>query len=298
MGDLAQLKDRIFNYQLDGSNLGNLGYTRILLQICGPTGNGKSSLINSFKYALYDQKFSILAPVAPAQESLGGFTTKRLSYELTKVITLVDNRGFGKSDSFEKEEVYAQLANFQPLDVEVTWDRSYEYRMDEVISSALNTNDLLVPIYVHSAATQIPEGDKKEMVEFFQTINKLTGFLPIVVLTNRLSPNAEKMHKQFKAMGVESVFEVENYINEDHNKTIGKDRSFLTILSALLDMVDFVSNKVVPILESPEQEHRKRMKVLLKMAHDNDMERRERERLKENVPRQTPPPQKKGALSC
>lgn len=112
MSDLQTLREKISTYQLEGSPLGNLGYTRILLQFCGSAGHGKSSLINSFTYALHGGDFSISAPVALATESQGGFTKMRLSYELTKVITLVDNRGFGKSDCFEKEEVYAQLGKF------------------------------------------------------------------------------------------------------------------------------------------------------------------------------------------
>ncbi|KAG8540177.1 hypothetical protein GDO81_019752 [Engystomops pustulosus] len=150
MEDLPRLKEKIMTYQLEGTDLGNLGYQRILLQVCGSAGHGKSSLINPFTYALHGGTFVISAPVAPAETSQGGHTMVRLPYKLTEVITLVDNRGFGKLDSFEREEVCAQLANLQPLnEVEVKWDWSYEERIRVLTSVELNTCDLLVPVFVH-----------------------------------------------------------------------------------------------------------------------------------------------------
>ncbi|XP_075687073.1 uncharacterized protein LOC142656088 [Rhinoderma darwinii] len=293
MEDLSNLKQKIQNYQLEGQKLGDLGYTRILLQVCGSAGHGKSSLINSFMYALHDGQFSISAPVAQAEVSYGGLTTKRLPYELTKVITLVDNRGFGKSDNFEKEEVYTQLANLQDLNVDVEWIWCYEKRMEAVTNAANNTNDLLVPLYVHSIEEKIPENEKTEMKEFFKTTQKLTGFLPIIVLTKRLSGDAKNMRLQFEDMGMENIFEVENYTMKDDVKTPGKDKTFLSILSKLLDQVDFLANNRASTLDTPENEHKKRMQMLLKIAHDNDIQREKKKWMEEN-----PQPKKPEKSNC
>ncbi|KAM3916261.1 uncharacterized protein RB166_015571 [Leptodactylus fuscus] len=292
MEDLAKLNDKILTYQLDGSTLGNLGYKRILLQVCGPAGHGKSSLINSFKYALHGGKFSESAPVAPAETSHGGFTMVRLPYELTEVITLVDNRGFGKIDNFEKEEVYAQLANLQPLNEEfVTFHRSFTDRMKAVIHAKVNTCDLLVPIFVHSVDIQFVKEEKEEILEFLETAHKITGFLPVIVLTKKLSGNAEIMHKQFAEMDMEKIYEVENYTKENNGKTPGKDKTFLTILSEILDVVDFVAKNVVPNLDTPEEEHKKRMEILLEIANKNDAVRSIMKANKERI--ESAPPKKK-----
>ncbi|XP_073505032.1 uncharacterized protein [Phyllobates terribilis] len=292
MGDV-DLKQRILNYQLQGSSLGDLGYTRILLQFCGLAGHGKSSLINSFIYTLNGGKFSASAPVAPAEQSSGGFTTKRLPYELTGIITLVDNRGFGKTDSFEREEVYSQMANLQFLNEDVKWEWSYEKRMKFVTSAKQNFNDLLVPIYVRSAWEQIQAAEKDEILEFLQKVKEITDFLPFIVITNKLCGDVKTLRSQFQQMGMEKIFEVENYTAENHVKSPEKEKTFLTILKEILDYVDFVAQKVVPTMEEPEKEHKKRVDMLLMVAHENDLQRQKKKWLAENIQ-----PVKKAGRRC
>ncbi|CAI9541107.1 unnamed protein product [Staurois parvus] len=50
--DIRELRANIMNFSLDEGNLGSQGYTRVLLQLFGYTGHGKSSFINSCKYVL------------------------------------------------------------------------------------------------------------------------------------------------------------------------------------------------------------------------------------------------------
>ncbi|XP_073416776.1 uncharacterized protein [Dendrobates tinctorius] len=292
MGDV-DLKQRILTYRLEGSSLGDLGYTRILLQFCGLAGHGKSSLINSFIYTLNGGRFSASAPVATAQQSGGGFTTERLPYELTDIITMVDNRGFGKADSFEREEVYSQMANIQPLNEKVKWNWNYEERMNLVTTAKRNTTDLLVPIYVRSAHEKIQPHEKEETLEFLVKVQEITGFLPFIVVTNKVRGDADMLRSWFVQMGMEDIFEVENYTTENHVKSPEKEKTFLTILTKILDYVDFVARDVVPTMDTPEKEHEKRVQMILKMAHENDIERQKRKWLAENKP-----PVKKSGWPC
>ncbi|XP_077128316.1 uncharacterized protein LOC143784222 [Ranitomeya variabilis] len=293
MGDV-DLKQRILTYQLEGSSLGGLGYTRILLQFCGLAGHGKSSLINSFIYTLNGGKFSVSAPVAKGEENKGGgCTVERLPYGLTDIITMVDNRGFGKADSFEREEVYSQMANIQPLNEHVKWNWTYEERMKLVTTAKRNITDLLVPIYVHSALRQIQMEEKAEILEFLQNVQKITGFLPFIVLTNKIRGDADKLRSQFVQLGMENIFEVENYTADNHVKSPEKEKTFLTILTQILDYVDFVASEGVPTMDSPEEEHAKRVQMILKVAHDNDIERKKKQWLAENVQ-----PEKKARWPC
>lgn len=91
------------------------------------------------------------------------------------------------------------------------------------------------------------------------------------------------MRHQFEEMDMENIFEVENYTNDDHVKSPGKDRIFLAILSTVLDLVDFVATNVVPTLRTPEEEHKKRVQMLLKMAHDHDIQKEKDKWVKENT---------------
>ncbi|MEE6498408.1 hypothetical protein FKM82_003083 [Ascaphus truei] len=104
--DIDQLKEYTINFSLDNCALGNQGYNRVLLQLFGYLGHGKSSFINSCKYVLEDGEFRIYAD---AGHSHGGKTTRRITYPLTDTITLVDNRGCATMNSYETGEIFAQL---------------------------------------------------------------------------------------------------------------------------------------------------------------------------------------------
>ncbi|CAH2308203.1 Hypothetical predicted protein [Pelobates cultripes] len=108
MEELAELRHRIKNFHFKRQ----LGYSRLLIQMFGFLGNGKSSFINTCKYVWDGGEF---INHTGASGDHGGHTLMRIAYPLTKTITLVDNRGCAKLNSFETGELYAQLANLLPL---------------------------------------------------------------------------------------------------------------------------------------------------------------------------------------
>ncbi|CAJ0956557.1 unnamed protein product, partial [Ranitomeya imitator] len=144
------------------------------------------------------------------------------------------------------------------------------------------------------ALRQIPKKDEEEeILEFLENVKKITGFLPFIVLTNKIRGDADKLRSQFEQFGMEKIFEVENYTAENHVKSPEKEKTFLTILKEILDYVDFVANVAVPTMDSPEVEHEKRQQMILKVAHDNDVERKKKQWLAENKP-----PEKKARWPC
>ncbi|CAI9537320.1 unnamed protein product [Staurois parvus] len=294
MEELQDQKERVLSYNLGSSELESLGYNRILLQVCGRAGHGKSSFINSLRYAVHGGRFEATASEASATESQGGNTRRRTSYPLTEVITLVDNRGFGKADNYEKEEIYTQLGNLQPLDEEVVWESCFDKRMKAITAAKLNSKDLLLPIFVYSVQCTMADESKEEIKEFLKNAQKLTGFLPIIILTKRYLGDVTTVKQQFKGLGMEQVFPVENYTSEDHIKTPKKDKTFLSILNKILDHVNFLG-KEASSFGTQEEQHLKRVQMLLEIAHKNEKEK-EKENLKAELDKK--PVEKKEKFSC
>nr|DBA18952.1 TPA: hypothetical protein GDO54_014842 [Pyxicephalus adspersus] len=147
--DIKQLRDYIKKFSLEDGDLGSQGYNRVLVQLFGYLGHGKSSFINSCKYVLQDgENFQ---EHAEARETDHGLTMIRNAYPLTDVITIVDNRGCSTMNDFERAEVYAQLGNFIPPGQKVNWKYNFRTMMDELEMSELEPNftDFIVPIFVY-----------------------------------------------------------------------------------------------------------------------------------------------------
>ncbi|CAH2220452.1 Hypothetical predicted protein [Pelobates cultripes] len=144
--DHYQLRDYICNFRLDDCARGNQGYNRVLLQLFGYTGHGMSSFINSCKFVL-DGEYKMVAESGAEQ---GGITMVRRSYELTDTITIVDNRGFAKTDVFKTLTVCNHLGNFQPLNNDVEWSENYSIVMEHLEKADMDPNysDLIVPIFI------------------------------------------------------------------------------------------------------------------------------------------------------
>uniref|UniRef100_A0A8C5QQ42 Uncharacterized protein n=1 Tax=Leptobrachium leishanense TaxID=445787 RepID=A0A8C5QQ42_9ANUR len=135
----------ILNFSLDNSQpRGSLGYKRVLLQLFGYTGHGKSSFINSCKYVMdeSDGKFQLHAEVGKAEDK--PHTMKRVPYPLTKNITIVDNRGCVCMNKNKTGAIYIQLGNFQALNTELEWKEDVNDTLKAVLESQKeDVNDTL-----------------------------------------------------------------------------------------------------------------------------------------------------------
>ncbi|XP_053550892.1 uncharacterized protein LOC128642217 [Bombina bombina] len=263
--EFGDLKQHISSYSLNNCPLGNQGYNRILLQLFGLLGHGKSSFINSCKYALLDLPFALHAEAA---EHDGGLTMERKTYPLTQTITLVDNRGCTSFNSFETGEIYAQLGNFVPLNEKVEWTKEFEdilYRTEDVDVEP-NFTDFIVPVFVYSAKKDITDTEIPEIKTFLKNCRDLTGIFPIIVLTNKTGGPFAKLHDIFEGMGAEEIFAVENYTIEDHFKTRGRHMQFLKFLHNALEEVNFCMKEQ----RHPRKERAQRKKFLIKFAHERE----------------------------
>ncbi|XP_075687085.1 guanylate-binding protein 6-like [Rhinoderma darwinii] len=230
--DTEQLTNYIKSYQLPHES-----FNRVLIQLFGFAGHGKSSFVNSCLFALSSNSFNDFAGEATSQ---GGKTIDRRGYKLTNSITIVDNRGLSKMDSAEEWEIYAQLCNCVPLDEIVLWDKSQEERLSLVTRRAQEKrSDVIVPVLIYSSQQSLSGEDFNNIKEFLIQAKILTRILPFIVLTKSNVANKSSLKDKFFAMGMENVYCLENYIVSDRLALRSKHLNILTILYDILESVNF-----------------------------------------------------------
>ncbi|KAM5151644.1 uncharacterized protein ACMZJ9_009879 [Mantella aurantiaca] len=277
--DIRRIRDNIRTFSLEDGDLGSQGYSRVLLQLFGLLGHGKSSFINSCKYVLQDGERFVEHAEAAATDH--GLTMKRKSYQLTDVITMVDNRGCSRMSDFEKAEVYAQLGNIFAIDQEVVWKDSFLAMMEAIENSEMNPNvtDFIVPVFVYSARQQIQSGEMEDFKVFLQNCVRMTGVFPIVVLTFKTSGNFLENERWFRLMGAEEVIAIENYTPASPIKTLGRTTDILKVIDCALRNVRFRLEQP----RDPKRDRIERKKFLFNYTHqtaiNQERERRERERM-------------------
>ncbi|XP_073416725.1 uncharacterized protein [Dendrobates tinctorius] len=260
--DIGLLKEYIVSYTLNTCPLGNQGYNQVLIQLMGFLGHGKSSLINSCKYALHDKEFTAHAESGSAD---GGLTTVRRTYPLTNMITMVDNRGCATLNPFEAGEFYTQLANFVPLNEGVEWTKEFDEVLNRLEDAEIEPNfsNVIVPVFVYSVKRDIAANELEEIKTFLKICRDLTGIFPIIVLTHKTSGPFSKFRDLFEGMGAEDIFSVENYTSEDNLKTLGRHLQFLNLIHKVLLNVNFRMSEE----RNPRKERVERKKFLHKFFH-------------------------------
>ncbi|KAM3920382.1 uncharacterized protein RB166_014795 [Leptodactylus fuscus] len=277
-------RSRILQFNVGNNSSAENGYTRVLLQLFGYLGHGKSSFINSCIYTLGNGAYEMKAKALPLHE---GCTTERLAYRLTDCITIVDNRGYGTMEEKETGETYAQLGNFLPLNQGVEWEKDFLKILSKVEDSDVTPNysDFIVPMFIYSAKSDLFGEDFSYVKEFFKNCRNMTGVYPIVVLTNKLSEYCSKNYNtlvtKFKAFGAEQIYAIENYTEEDHIKTRGRCDDLQAIIENALKDVKFRLEQP----RDPVKERIERKKFVLKFAYQFSVAKKEEEAAKKEKAR-------------
>ncbi|CAI9612486.1 unnamed protein product, partial [Staurois parvus] len=92
----------------------------------------------------------------------------------------------------------------------------------------------------------------KDMKHFLENCIKMTGIVPIIVLTFKTAGDYLEIEKQFRLMGAETVIAIENYTQKRHTKTVGKTIDILMVIDSALRNVRFC-------LEQPRDPRRERI---------------------------------------
>ncbi|XP_077303133.1 uncharacterized protein LOC143923384 isoform X2 [Lithobates pipiens] len=285
----SEMRSYIQNFSLDNCKHGNQGYNRVLLQLFGLSGHGKSSFINSCKYVIDDRPYKVYAAVAPAEERPE--TMKRSSYALTGTITLVDNRGCVKLSKAETGAIYTQLGNVLPLDTEVTWDTGFENTLTNILNSEREDRsaDFIVPVFIYNSETRMSDEEFSELKKILVKANEITGLFPTVILTHETSELLPEIKEKFRRMGTQNIFTLENYSEKNMRKTQNKHETILKCLCEIVKDVEFRMEDI----RDPKEEKTARKKILHRFIIKREIERireagaielereRERERARE-----------------
>ncbi|CAJ0934186.1 unnamed protein product [Ranitomeya imitator] len=209
-----------------GRTLGNInnGIQRVLLQVFGMLGHGKSSLINSCLCVMKGEGYN----TAPYGSNHGGMTMERKEFELTNHLVMIDNRGFNKLNPTEVLEMRAQFRHLQEFG-KVTWTgisirEAYRVYNEE---ERREPTDLVVPVFVHSCKTVWDENVEKLLADVYS----ITGIHPIIVITHYSSSKySGKFIEKLKKLKSTHFIILENYTEKNSKpnpETEGKIVEFL-----------------------------------------------------------------------
>ncbi|XP_077129810.1 uncharacterized protein LOC143785037 [Ranitomeya variabilis] len=268
--DSDEMRRFIKNFSFDKCKKGNQGFKRILIQLFGLLGHGKSSFINTCICVWRDCEYENWAKARGAD---GGTTTDRIPYELTENLTLVDNRGCSTLQDKESGVIFAQLGNLLPIGTRVEWGEGFGLTEKMVKAEKLvKSSDFVFPVFVHSVRKGIPKEERGELKALLDSAKTLTGVVPIVVLTHKTAGSLTETEGIFRDLGVERIFSFENYTREDNMKTRGKHEEVLKFLCEVIKDVQFRVEQP----RDPSEEMKMRRKFVLKYIHECDMKEQQR----------------------
>ncbi|KAM4024247.1 uncharacterized protein ACNLHF_025174 isoform 1-T1 [Anomaloglossus baeobatrachus] len=294
MKTIPEMTNFINNFNIKDCN--NKGFSRVLLQIFGYLGHGKSSFINTCKYVLDDTEFKIYADV---KSNDGGNTTERITYELTDTLTLVDNRGCSVLNEYETGEIFAQLGNLLPLNKAVAWSKGIGL-VDRIVEAEryIQSSDFIYPIFVYSVKKGLTSEEVPEIKALLDTARNLTGICPLVLLTHKTNPNLRAVRARFEDMDVERIFALENFTPEDHLKTRGKHEDVLKLYIEVIRDIEFRMER----MSSPEDEREKRKQFVLNFVYERELRKKGEDvekKLREEARRkEAEKPQKESGNKC
>ncbi|XP_077129815.1 uncharacterized protein LOC143785042 [Ranitomeya variabilis] len=263
--DDEELRRKIRDFTFDKCERGNQGFHRILLQVIGYSGHGKSSFINTVMCVWSNSDYKNWSNAADTDEEN---TTERLTYQLTKNIVLVDNRGCSKMNTYEIGEIFAQLANLLPLDKSVDWTKGFGL-VDRIVEAEphVKASDFTIPIFVYSVTNSSTPGLQEELKEIFRIARELTKVVPIVVLTHRNHETYTEFEDMFRAIGVDYIFAIENYTDKNPKKKMETHEVVIRFLYEVISDAQFRANKP----RDADQEMIDRKLFVLNYIHKREM---------------------------
>ncbi|OCT58273.1 uncharacterized protein LOC108704219 [Xenopus laevis] len=206
-------------------------FNHIFIMLFGMMGHGKSSLINSCISVLNNHNFQ---NVTGAGNKDSTETTGREIHNLTRTLSIVDNRGFNIINDDELSEARAQLRALRDMG-EVKWDNDYKDTLQVFrIQMTADQTTFLVPVLVFSAETPQNSGDMNGLSTFVSDAFRITGIHPILVITHSSSENQSRVNKKFRDLGINHRISLENYTTNNTLHNPDTDKKILQFLDTCM----------------------------------------------------------------
>ncbi|XP_077305744.1 uncharacterized protein LOC143925039 [Lithobates pipiens] len=276
-------RQRILGY-VPGHTLQNPNHRRrVLLQVFGMAGHGKSAMINSCFYVMGDQAYQNLARSASNDEEV---TTARQEYPLTPNLVMLDNRGLNKLNEAEKLEINAQFRQLRSLG-EVTWReknliesiRQFKQQKEtRKQQQGTRQEDFVVPVFVYSCYRGWNDMEGSEIENILTSVHQITGIQPIVVITHCSSGNWKKIEAKFVEFGCTRFVAMENYTENNRTRTRETDENVLKLLTMCIEEAETEIGKL-----ANQDPSRRPIKMMMGQI-DQDLELLRKTKLKyENI---------------
>ncbi|XP_053550372.1 uncharacterized protein LOC128641839 [Bombina bombina] len=210
-------------------------FQRIILQLYGLFGHGKTSLINLCLSVVRNKPYEDLAGSGWTD---GLVIKERREHWLTNTVIITDNRGFIKIDDEEITEASAQLASLRILEEGVIWNRSTEEKLDLMLAK-YNTSptDFIVPVIVHRGTTNMSEEHSNNMRKFISRAFDVTSIFPIVLIMEA-GESLDKISNTFSLLGVSHVCSLQNFSTEKPERTPETDAEIMNFLTVCINEAD------------------------------------------------------------
>ncbi|XP_041471324.1 uncharacterized protein LOC121420740 [Lytechinus variegatus] len=192
----------------------------LYIGLFGRTGCGKTSLINSLKFAAHGKLRRAKWLQVATQEKAGGHTMYRRFADITKRIFVIDNRGLDDPNTDRATaELLAQLAGERGYASKVEWQEEGGENEPDTSELDLDQENKGHPIgcavFVFSAKHDF-ENDTG-LMDVVDLLHIYQGRYPVAVITHvdvTGKDNVETLKTVLRVCGISDIFEVANLTDE------------------------------------------------------------------------------------
>ncbi|XP_041470481.1 uncharacterized protein LOC121420024 [Lytechinus variegatus] len=250
----------------------------LYIGLFGRTGCGKTSLINSLKFAAHGKFRRAKWLQVATQEKAGGHTMYRRFADITKRIFVIDNRGLDDPNTDRATaELLAQLAGERGYGSKVEWQGEGDENEPDTSELDLDQENKGHPIgcavFVFSATHDF-EKNTTGLMEVVDFLHIYQGRYPVAVITHvdvTGKDKVETLKTVLRVCGISDIFEVANLTDEKQEL---EEEYQLTLLSFIERcMTDGDETLVFKYYQQKEERRRQEIK-----KKQEEKERKEEER--------------------
>eukprot|EP00057_Strongylocentrotus_purpuratus_P019448 XP_011673922.1 PREDICTED: uncharacterized protein LOC105442939 [Strongylocentrotus purpuratus] len=235
----------------------------LFIGLFGRTGSGKSSLINSLKFAAQGSLRKSQWIEVASQEKAGGHTVFRKIANLTPCIYVIDNRGLDNPNAEVYAEIAAQLDGDRGYSQKVQWYGDEVERFDIPAVDQKKGHPIACVVFVFSAIHDI-KSDFAELNQLVDFVHHHQGCYPIAVITHvdvAERDDIDILVAVLRVSGIGDIYEVANTTNDETRLDEQYQLNLLNMLDRCMaigdDTAAFKHYQHVELEEKSQQERQK-----------------------------------------